>query len=186
MTARPCWLWGSSRPGCRWQPRQLCRLCNALLLPRTRSPCPRPALVLCAGMIASNGVNGASATAERPASGIQGDFRLSLFQAGGSLLDRLRPACCRWLLQAAAPNAADRHCDMPVWHACLGRDFPLTLVVLLKRALQDGLLPAAFMVGLLVSSPIFAEASKHHNAFRLIGLGLAVSMSLCLQAACKD
>ncbi|PRW32913.1 putative sphingolipid transporter spinster-like protein 2 [Chlorella sorokiniana] len=70
------------------------------------------------GMIASNGVNGASATAERPASGIQGDFRLSLF--------------------------------------------------------QDGLLPAAFMVGLLVSSPIFAEASKHHNAFRLIGLGLAV------------
>lgn len=32
-------------------------------------------------MIASNGVNGASATAERPASGIQGDFRLSLFQA---------------------------------------------------------------------------------------------------------
>ncbi|KAI7845461.1 hypothetical protein COHA_001011 [Chlorella ohadii] len=70
------------------------------------------------GMIASNGVNGASATAERPASGIQGDFRLSLF--------------------------------------------------------QDGLLPAAFMVGLLVSSPMFAEASKHHNAFRLIGLGLAV------------
>lgn len=40
---------------------------------------------------------------------------------------------------------------------------------------QDGLLPAAFMVGLLVSSPMFAEASKHHNAFRLIGLGLAVS-----------
>lgn len=30
------------------------------------------------------------------------------------------------------------------------------------------------MVGLLVSSPMFAEASKHHNAFRLIGLGLAV------------
>lgn len=39
---------------------------------------------------------------------------------------------------------------------------------------QDGLLPAAFMVGLLASSPIFAEASKHHNAFRLIGVGLAV------------
>ena len=40
--------------------------------------------------------------------------------------------------------------------------------------MQDGLLPAAFMVGLLASSPIFAEASKHHNAFRLIGIGLAV------------
>lgn len=39
---------------------------------------------------------------------------------------------------------------------------------------QDGLLPAAFMVGLLISSPIFAEASKRHNALRLIGLGLAV------------
>ena len=29
-------------------------------------------------------------------------------------------------------------------------------------------------VGLLVSSPIFAEASKHVNAFRLIALGLGV------------
>ena len=43
-----------------------------------------------------------------------------------------------------------------------------------SAAVQDGLLPAAFMVGLLASSPIFAEASKHHNAFRLIGIGLAV------------
>ena len=39
---------------------------------------------------------------------------------------------------------------------------------------QDGLLQAAFMVGLLVSSPVFAEASKHFNAFRLIGAGLGV------------
>lgn len=39
---------------------------------------------------------------------------------------------------------------------------------------EDGLLPAAFMVGLLVSSPLFAEASKHYNAFRLIGIGLGV------------
>ncbi|EFN51305.1 hypothetical protein CHLNCDRAFT_8328, partial [Chlorella variabilis] len=70
------------------------------------------------GMIASNGVNGAAATPEHPASGIQGDFGLSLF--------------------------------------------------------QDGLLPAAFMVGLLASSPVFAEASKHRNGFRLIGTGLAV------------
>lgn len=33
-------------------------------------------------MIASNGVNGTAATAGRPASGIQGDFGLSLFQVG--------------------------------------------------------------------------------------------------------
>ncbi len=31
---------------------------------------------------------------------------------------------------------------------------------------QDGLLPAAFMVGLLIASPIFAELSKTKNAFR--------------------
>jgi MFS transporter, Spinster family, sphingosine-1-phosphate transporter len=70
------------------------------------------------GVISSNGVNGSRATPEHPASGIQGDFGLSLF--------------------------------------------------------QDGLLPAAFMVGLLLSSPAFAEASKHFNSFRLIGVGLAV------------
>ncbi len=29
-------------------------------------------------------------------------------------------------------------------------------------------------MGLLASSPVFAEASKHVNAFRLIALGLAV------------
>ena len=71
-------------------------------------------------------------------------------------------------------------------------DFGLSL-------LQDGILPAAFMVrpsyldllavwhtqgsfvepmwrqvGLLISSPLFAEASKHCNAFRLIAIGLGV------------
>ncbi|CAL8463948.1 g3483 [Coccomyxa elongata] len=46
-------------------------------------------------------------------------------------------------------------------------DFELSLT-------QIGYLPAAFLVGLLVSSPIFAEASKHVNAFRLIALGLGV------------
>ena len=40
--------------------------------------------------------------------------------------------------------------------------------------IQDGLLPAAFMVGLLVASPIFAESSKHSNAFRLIGIGMGI------------
>ena len=43
--------------------------------------------------------------------------------------------------------------------AFLQGDFSLTYF-------QDGLLPAAFMVGLLLSSPVFAEASKTRNPFR--------------------
>eukprot|EP00850_Spirogloea_muscicola_P010489 SM000062S19875 [mRNA] locus=s62:154828:160098:+ [translate_table: standard] len=39
---------------------------------------------------------------------------------------------------------------------------------------QDGILPAAFMIGLLVASPIFAGMSKVYNPFRLIGAGLSV------------
>ncbi|KAF8410656.1 hypothetical protein HHK36_003188 [Tetracentron sinense] len=39
---------------------------------------------------------------------------------------------------------------------------------------EDGLLSSAFMVGLLVASPIFASLSKSHNPFRLIGVGLSV------------
>ncbi|GLJ30801.1 hypothetical protein SUGI_0611090 [Cryptomeria japonica] len=39
---------------------------------------------------------------------------------------------------------------------------------------QDGILSSAFMVGLLVASPIFASLSKIHNPFRLIGVGLSV------------
>ena len=34
---------------------------------------------------------------------------------------------------------------------------------------QDGVLPAAFMAGLLVASLVFSELCKHYNAFRLIG-----------------
>ena len=34
---------------------------------------------------------------------------------------------------------------------------------------QDGVLPAAFMVGVLVASLLFSELCKHYNAFRLIG-----------------
>ncbi len=34
---------------------------------------------------------------------------------------------------------------------------------------QDGVLPAAFMVGLLIASLVFSELCKHYNAFRLIG-----------------
>ncbi|ESQ31283.1 hypothetical protein EUTSA_v10004075mg [Eutrema salsugineum] len=39
---------------------------------------------------------------------------------------------------------------------------------------QDGLLSSAFMVGLLVASPIFAGLSKRFNPFKLIGVGLSV------------
>ncbi|XP_077234008.1 major facilitator superfamily protein isoform X2 [Tasmannia lanceolata] len=39
---------------------------------------------------------------------------------------------------------------------------------------EDGILSSAFMVGLLVSSPIFASLAKSHNPFRLIGVGLSV------------
>lgn len=48
---------------------------------------------------------------------------------------------------------------------------------------QDGLLPAAFMVGLLISSPIFAEAAKHAGGFRLIGVGLAIWSAATLGSA---
>uniref|UniRef100_A0A7C8ZYL8 Major facilitator superfamily (MFS) profile domain-containing protein n=2 Tax=Opuntia streptacantha TaxID=393608 RepID=A0A7C8ZYL8_OPUST len=39
---------------------------------------------------------------------------------------------------------------------------------------EDGVLSSAFMVGLLVASPIFASLAKRVNPFRLIGVGLLV------------
>ncbi|KAF7803804.1 putative sphingolipid transporter spinster-like protein 2 [Senna tora] len=39
---------------------------------------------------------------------------------------------------------------------------------------EDGILSSAFMVGLLVASPIFASLAKSVNPFRLIGVGLLV------------
>lgn len=39
---------------------------------------------------------------------------------------------------------------------------------------EDGVLSSAFMVGLLVASPIFASLAKSVNPFRLIGVGLLV------------
>ncbi|KAJ3680376.1 hypothetical protein LUZ60_016654 [Juncus effusus] len=39
---------------------------------------------------------------------------------------------------------------------------------------EDGVLSSAFMVGLLIASPIFASLAKLHNPFRLIGVGLLV------------
>ncbi|KAG7671421.1 hypothetical protein KSW81_003559 [Nannochloris sp. 'desiccata'] len=52
-------------------------------------------------------------------------------------------------------------------NASLKEEFSLSLI-------EDGLLPAAFMVGLLISSPIFAEAAKHTRAFYLIAIGLSI------------
>jgi MFS family permease len=37
---------------------------------------------------------------------------------------------------------------------------------------QDGFLATAFLVGLLVASPIFSESCKHYSAFRLIAIGM--------------
>ncbi|XP_023733187.1 probable sphingolipid transporter spinster homolog 2 isoform X2 [Lactuca sativa] len=39
---------------------------------------------------------------------------------------------------------------------------------------KDGILSSAFMVGLLIASPIFASLAKSINPFRLIGVGLSV------------
>ncbi|CAM8921946.1 unnamed protein product [Rhodiola kirilowii] len=39
---------------------------------------------------------------------------------------------------------------------------------------EDGILSSAFMVGLLLASPIFASLAKSYNPFRLIGVGLSV------------
>ncbi|XP_074286009.1 putative sphingolipid transporter spinster homolog 2 [Silene latifolia] len=39
---------------------------------------------------------------------------------------------------------------------------------------EDGVISSAFMVGLLVASPIFASLTKRVNPFRLIGVGLLV------------
>lgn len=39
---------------------------------------------------------------------------------------------------------------------------------------EDGVLSSAFMVGLLVASPIFAQFAKTCNPFRLMGVGLSV------------
>lgn len=41
---------------------------------------------------------------------------------------------------------------------------------------QDGFLATAFLVGLLVASPVFSESCKHYSAFRLIGIGMGTWM----------
>ncbi|EPS70104.1 major facilitator protein, partial [Genlisea aurea] len=47
---------------------------------------------------------------------------------------------------------------------------------------EDGVISSAFLVGLLVSSPIFASLAKGVNPFRLIGIGLTIwtlSVAFC-------
>lgn len=41
---------------------------------------------------------------------------------------------------------------------------------------QDGFLATAFLVGLLIASPVFSESCKHYSAFRLIGIGMGTWM----------
>jgi len=55
-----------------------------------------------------------------------------------------------------------------------GRTNDLTRLQYKNQVVRDGLLPSAFMIGLLVSSPIFASlaSSPNRNEMRLIGYGL--------------
>eukprot|EP00873_Tetraselmis_striata_P011555 jgi/Tetstr1/431819/TSEL_021313.t1 len=72
----------------------------------------------------------------------------------------------RGALSSNGVNGSPRSVDNPEGEGIQG-DFDLD-------NFQDGLLPAAFMVGLLIASAAFAEASKYYNALRLIGVGLAI------------
>ncbi|XP_021717198.1 probable sphingolipid transporter spinster homolog 2 [Chenopodium quinoa] len=50
---------------------------------------------------------------------------------------------------------------------------------------EDGVLSSAFMVGLLLASPIFATLAKSMNPFRLIGVGLLVWTIAIVGCACS-
>ncbi|CAO2813610.1 unnamed protein product [Amaranthus hypochondriacus] len=50
---------------------------------------------------------------------------------------------------------------------------------------QDGVLSSAFMVGLLVASPIFATLAKRVNPFRLIGVGLLIWTIAVIGCGCS-
>uniref|UniRef100_A0A2N9IXJ1 Major facilitator superfamily (MFS) profile domain-containing protein n=1 Tax=Fagus sylvatica TaxID=28930 RepID=A0A2N9IXJ1_FAGSY len=50
---------------------------------------------------------------------------------------------------------------------------------------EDGVLSSAFMVGLLVASPIFASLAKSVNPFRLIGVGLSVWTVAVIGCGCS-
>eukprot|EP01025_Chloroclados_australasicus_P016223 TRINITY_DN1804_c0_g3_i2.p1 TRINITY_DN1804_c0_g3~~TRINITY_DN1804_c0_g3_i2.p1 ORF type:complete len:470 (-),score=39.07 TRINITY_DN1804_c0_g3_i2:921-2330(-) len=72
----------------------------------------------------------------------------------------------RGALSSTSVNGSARSGSVPDGTGIQGY-FDLSLV-------EDGLLSSAFMVGLLVASPVFAELSKQRNAFRLVGIGLSV------------
>ncbi|KAM2676061.1 hypothetical protein EV1_002764 [Malus domestica] len=50
---------------------------------------------------------------------------------------------------------------------------------------QDGVLSSAFMVGLLIASPIFASLAQSVSPFRLIGVGLSVWTFAIVGCACS-
>ncbi|XP_009379584.2 probable sphingolipid transporter spinster homolog 2 isoform X1 [Pyrus x bretschneideri] len=50
---------------------------------------------------------------------------------------------------------------------------------------QDGVLSSAFMVGLLIASPVFASLAKSVSPFRLIGVGLSVWTFAIVGCACS-
>ncbi|KAF5196202.1 Major facilitator superfamily, partial [Thalictrum thalictroides] len=75
----------------------------------------------------------------------------------------------RGIIASNGVNGTQRKCTDGVCKAGTGiqGDFNLT-------NFEDGVLSSAFMVGLLVASPIFASLAKSFNPFRLIGVGLSV------------
>ncbi|KAM7470563.1 hypothetical protein LguiA_008746 [Lonicera macranthoides] len=103
------------------------------------------------GAIASNGVNGSAKTCTESGicsagSGIQ----MGNFARDQDKYDGFYPVCDHMTISASFMG-----------------DFNLS-------NFEDGVLSSAFMVGLLVSSPIFASLAKSVNPFRLIGVGLSV------------
>ncbi|KAL5704749.1 hypothetical protein ACHQM5_023130 [Ranunculus cassubicifolius] len=77
----------------------------------------------------------------------------------------------RGVIASNGVNGSPRKCSDGVCKGGTGiqGDFNLT-------NFEDGVLSSAFMVGLLVASPIFAFLAKSFNPFRLIGVGLSVWM----------
>lgn len=139
------------------------------------------ALVPVPGVIASNGVNGSPRTEQLPqGSGIQvtkGDLPVLWVSttACGAVspdcsLNPARPnssclhlrtgmAACLSQPTAVVPPSRDLALAHRCIHCCTQGDFNLS-------NLQDGFLATAFLVGLLIASPIFSEACKHYSAFR--------------------
>mmetsp|Transcript_5787 Transcript_5787/g.10034 ORF Transcript_5787/g.10034 Transcript_5787/m.10034 type:complete len:512 (-) Transcript_5787:461-1996(-) len=78
----------------------------------------------------------------------------------------------RGLIASNGVNGTPRTEEEPEGSGIQG-EFGLTLF-------QDGLLPAAFMIGLLLSSPFFAEVCKQYSAFRLLGIGMGIWSTACI------